>query len=218
MRLRRVKRIFLTGIASLGFIVCVSCVPANGQTVGTPTLDPLSGYAGTWMATNLGETSPFLVLKLSEASGTLTGTISRFTVKGQRNGQITFKPLPQPADQISYMTISDNGDLSFRWVGDSPFHGGDVTFVAEGTDVAYINIPVSQDEWERIFADNWGLSRALPTIILQRQGTTSGVRQEAGSSYWEEESTTRLIIKLSSYTNRITVFTWIIRAWFVQAS
>jgi hypothetical protein len=181
MRMPRVSAVLLTGITFFGLIAWIALASAAGQTLATPAFDPLSGYVGTWIATNPGETLPFLVLKLTETSGALTGTMSRFTVGGQLEGHILFRPLPQPADQISDLKISDS-DLSFHWVGDTPFHGGDVVFVAEGTDAAYIMLPISQDEWERIYAENWGLGEASPMIALYREGTPSVKRQETGLS------------------------------------
>jgi hypothetical protein len=166
MRMPKVSGMLLLGIALAAF------ASAAGQTVGTPMFDPLGGYVGTWVATNPGETSPFLILKLTEVGGALTGTMSRFTVGGQQEGHIIFRPLPEPADQISDFKISD-GDLYFHWIGDTPFHGGDVLFTAQGTDVAHIMIPISGDEYDRIFADNWGLRGMGPVIELLREGTAS---------------------------------------------
>lgn len=192
MGMPKVPRMLLMGIALVGFTAWITFAPAAAQTVGTPAFDSLGGYVGTWIATNPGETSPFLVLKLTETSGALTGTMSRFTVGGQPRGHIIFRPLPQPADQISDLKIS-RGDLSFHWVGDPPFHGGDVEFFAEGTDVAYINLPISQDESERIFVDNWGLGGLNPTIALVREGTVSGKVQQTGFRDFRVESSASLI-------------------------
>jgi len=193
MRLERLPGMLLVAIAFARLVTLVAFAAPPRQTIGTAASDPLSGYVGTWIATNTGETSPFLVLKLSEADGALTGTISRFTVKGLRNGQIAFKPLPQPVDQISYVKISDNGDLSFRWIGDPPFDAGDVEFVAEGTDVAYINdLPISQEAVGRVFVGYWGLGAFYPTVQLHREGTTSSEHQTV-SNDWEEDAAARLI-------------------------
>ena len=167
------------------------------------------------------ETLPFLVLKLTETGGALTGTMSRFTVGGHSGeGGYQSLPLPQPADQISDLKVSDS-DLSFHWVGDTPFHGGDVLFVAEGTDVAYIMLPISEEESERIYADNWGLGGLYPTIALLREGTSKLVsNRQTGSSDWRQiEPTARLINRMpSSYTNLNTVCMGIIRVCCVQAS
>lgn len=171
----------------------VTLAAALSQENGVTAYDPLKAYVGTWVATNPGESTPFLVLTLSEANGVLTGTMSPFTDSGVRNGKIVWRPLPYAETPISDLKISDS-NLLFHWVGDPPLHAGDVKFVAEGTDVAYIDIPLSQKETSRILADNRGLRELSPTIHLRREGATSGEYQETVSAQdWGEESTTVLI-------------------------
>jgi len=186
----KVHWMLLMGIAFVGSIAWAAFASAAGQTSA-----PLRAYVGTWIATNNGDSSPFLVLNLSDVNGSLAGTISRFTVDGQRDGKIIYRALPQPPDQISDLEISSSGgDLSFHWTGDPPFQTGEVLFVAEGTAVAYINdLPISQNEVEKIFADNRGLSEFEPTIVLRRQGASSSEVQQVGRNSWKEVTAERLI-------------------------
>lgn len=122
----------------------------------------------------------------------LTGTISRFAIGGQRQGEIVYRSLPLLAAQIAYLDATETG-LSFHWVGDPPFDAGDVEFVAEGTDVAYINnLPISEEAVNRIFAQNWGLAGFYPTIRLQRDGTQEGSGQ-FGTRRTKEAFSARLI-------------------------
>ena len=193
MNVRKIPSALLMGTAFAVLTTSVTLAAALSQKNGVTAFDPLKAYVGTWVATNPGESAPFLVLRLREASGALTGTVSPFTVGGVRDRSIVWRPLPYADTQISDLRISDSS-LSFHWIGDPPMHGGDVKFVAEGTDVAYINIPISQEEASRIFADNWGLGGLSPTIPLRREGAKSSkYRQKVPAHDWAEQSTTVLI-------------------------
>jgi len=180
------------GMTVAGFIAFVILAAAFGQTIPTTTFDPLSGYVGTWIATNPFETTPFLILRLSAANGALTGTMSRFTVKSARNGEITWRALPYAAAEISDLKTSDSS-LWFHWVGEPPLLGGEVKFVAEGTDVAYINIPISQEEANRIVANYRGLYSLSPTIELRREGAAASEHSPRRSKDWKEQLTAALI-------------------------
>lgn len=183
----------LMSTAAAVLSTCVTLAAALSQENGAAASDPLKAYVGTWVATNPGESTPFLILTLSEAGGVLTGTMSPFTVGGVRDRSIVWRPLPYADTQISDLRISDSS-LSFYWIGDPPLHGGHVKFVAEGTEVASIDIPMPQEETSRIFADNPGLSRLSPTIPLRRKGaTSSNYEQEVSSHDWGEQSTADLI-------------------------
>src|ERR1700733_9526712 len=160
MRLEKDPGILLMAIAFAGLGSLTDFAASPRQTTGTGASDPLSGYIGTWIATNPGETSPFLVLKLSEAEGALTGTMSHFTAGAAHDGGITWRPLSYAADRLSYFKVGDSA-LSFKWIGDRPFDAEDVKFVAEGTDIAYVLLPISREEMERFVVDN-RLSRFDP--------------------------------------------------------
>ncbi len=117
------------------FVLDGTVAPAMAQTKQDTKFDPLRAYVGTWVATNPNESNPFLVLRLSEVNGVLTGTISHFTIGGIRNGGPVWSPLTYAETSISDVKASDSG-LGFKWSGDPPFHGGDVDFRAEGNNVA----------------------------------------------------------------------------------
>jgi hypothetical protein len=181
----------------------VTLAAAFTQTKGAAAFGPLSAYVGTWIATNPGESTPFLVLTLSEANGALTGTMSSFTEGGAHNGTLIWRPLPYAETEISDLRISDSS-LWFHWVGDPPLHGGDVKFVAEGTDVASINIPISEEEWNRIFANNWGLGGASPTIRLRREGAKNDEYPGNGSlKDWGESTAVLRLINQAEFQYKL---------------
>ncbi len=126
-------------------------------------------------------------------NGLLTGTISHFTIGGIRNGGPVWSPLTYAETPISDVNLSDSC-LGFVWSGDPPFHGGDVKFVAEGTDVAYINIPMSEEEMKGIYADHWGLAGLSPTIPLHREGETENENlQQDSADDWKVTFTAKLV-------------------------
>lgn len=162
----------LLGLASAGFLLFTGALAIVAQT--NEERDPASAYAGKWVATNPGEDTPFLILTLTDTGGKMAGTMSAFTTGDVVHGKLRWVPLPYAPTEIGNVRITETvGDLSlsFDWVGDLPLHGGEVTFVAEGTDLAYINLPISEEESGRIFADHWGLGGMSPTIPLRREST-----------------------------------------------
>jgi hypothetical protein len=119
--------------------------------------------------------------------------MSHFTNAGIHSGELLWSRFPYTATPVSDLKPGNSG-FSFDWIGDPPLHGGEVKFIAEGTDVAYINIPISQDEGSRIFADHWGLGGLSPTIRLQRAGTGGSENLQGGSAWGSKQiATARLI-------------------------
>lgn len=182
---------------SHGYRGRTACYVCSSSCLGT---DKSSRYVRSsdcvhWnlVATNPGESAPFLVLRLSEAGGKLTGTMSHFKIGGVRHGDIIWSPLTFAESPISDLKLSDSS-LWFVWSGAPPFHGGDMKFVAEGNDVAYLNFFVSSDEMGKIFADNPGLGGLTPTIQLHREGKVGGEERQKGSpDEWTVPFTARLI-------------------------
>jgi hypothetical protein len=167
--------------------------PSSAQTNHSASFDPLEAYVGIWIATNPNETNPFLVLKLKESNGKLSATMSHFKIGGLRNGGIIWSPLPNPETPVSDLKVGDSG-LWFEWSGDPPFHGGQVKFVAEGTSVAYINIPISEEETKKIYADHQGLAGLSPTIRMHRETEPANENEQVRPNHdWEEVFTARLI-------------------------
>jgi TonB family protein len=178
---------------TIPFALDGTAAPAMAETKQDATFDPLKAYVGTWVATNPNESNPFLVLRLSEVNGGLSGTISHFTIGGIRNGGPVWSPLTYAETPISDVRTSDSG-LDFTWSGDPPFHGGEMDLRAEGNNVAYINIPISMEESEKIFADHWGLGYLFPTILLHREGEVgSEGMQNSSVDDWKVLFAARLI-------------------------
>jgi hypothetical protein len=166
---RATKSTFLRVTAGgLAAYFALTVVLAQSRPAGE--FDPLSTYAGTWVATNPGESAPFLVLRLNVVNGELQGTMSHFKIGGVRNGELVLSPLTFAESPISDLTLSDSS-LWFVWGGDAPFHGGEMKFIAEGTTVAHLNLFMNPGEGDEIFAHNTGLRGLPPRIQLHRDGT-----------------------------------------------
>lgn len=189
---RAIKSTFLL-VAAGGLAACFAPTVALAQSRPAGKFDPLSTYVGTWVATNPGETAPFLVLRLNVVHGELQGTMSHFKIGGVRNGELVLSPLTFAESPISDLTLADSS-LWFVWGGDPPFHGGKMKFIAEGTNVASLNLFMNPGEGEEIFAHNKGLRGLPPRIQLHREGTVAGrdqLREPADD--WEPLATVWLI-------------------------
>ena len=182
MNLRRTAMTYLIGMVAGAIAAIGTSAPARAQTTGAATFNPLKAYVGTWVATNPNESTPFLVVKIEESNGKLTGTMSHFKIAGIRNGALNLIPLTDAETPVSDLVVANvDASLLFTWSGDPPFHGGRVAFVAQGTSVAYINIPISAEESKKIWADNWGLARLSPTIRMRREPEAGNENQDASS-------------------------------------
>jgi hypothetical protein len=180
-------------IVAGGIVAMTALSPALAQTNRAATFDPLSAYVGTWIATKPNESTPFLILRFRESNGKLTGTMSHFKIDIANNGGLFGSPLSTPESPVSDLKLW-NSSLGFVWSGDTPLHGGEVKFVAEGTNVAYMNIPMSAEEMKEIFSENPGLGGLYPTIRLRREAETDSENQQKGAANdWEETFTAKLI-------------------------
>jgi hypothetical protein len=166
---RATKSTFLM-VAAGGLATYFGLTVTLAQSRPAGKFDSLSTYVGTWVATNPGESAPFLVLRLSVVNGELQGTMSHFKIGGVRNGELVLNPLTFAESPISDLTLSDSS-LWFVWDGDAPFYGGKMKFIAEGTNVARLNLFMNPGESEEIFAHNKGLRGLPPRIQLHREGT-----------------------------------------------
>ncbi|HWX39203.1 MAG TPA: hypothetical protein VNY09_08160 [Candidatus Sulfotelmatobacter sp.] len=184
----------LLSIAAGVLATSIALTAALAQThPTTATFDPLNAYVGTWVATNPSESAPFLVLRLSEVNGMLTGTMSHFKIGGVRKGEIVWRPLTFAESPIFDVKVADSS-LWFVWSGDPPFHGGNMKFVAEGASVASLSLFMSPEEAAKIYADNRGLMGLSPVFQLHREGTTwSEDHQEGPAEDWKVAATARLI-------------------------
>jgi hypothetical protein len=172
---RATKSTFLM-VAAGGLATYFALTVALAQSRPAGKSDPLSTYVGTWVATDPGESAPFLVLRLSVVNAELQGTISHFKIGGVRNGEFVLSPLTFAESPISDLTLADSS-LWFAWDGDAPFHGGEMKFIAEGTNVARLQLFMNQGEEEEIFAHNKGLRGLPPRIQLHREGTVGSQDQ-----------------------------------------
>jgi len=181
-----------TVLIGVGLAMMVETGAASPQANRAATPDPLAAYAGTWTGESPGGT-PFVVLRLIEVDGKLTGTISHFQVGEVHDGKITWSPASGAEDPIADVRIWDSG-ISFLWSGDAAFAGGKVKFVAEGTGVADMNIPISADEVSRLYAEHWGLAELSPTIRLRRaEGPAFAEMAQDAARHWQAMFVARLI-------------------------
>jgi len=176
-----------------GLVTYFTLVVAMAQSRPVAKFDPLSTYVGTWVATNPGESAPFLMLRLSVVNAELQGTMSHFKIGGVRNGELVLSPLTFAESPISELTLSDSS-LWFVWGGDAPFHGGKMKFIAEGTKVARLNLFMNPGESDEIFAHYKGLRGLPPRIQLHREGTVVNEDQSrAPAEDWKPLATVWLI-------------------------
>jgi hypothetical protein len=167
--------------------------PALAQTSRAARFDPLNAFVGTWAAMKPNENTPYLVLKLRESSGKLIGTMSHFKISVVGNGRIVGSPLMTAETPVSNLTVSED-ELDFTWSGDSPLQGGQVRLFIEGTEVAYLLIPVSTEEMKKIMADSPGARGFTPVIWMRREPEAGNETQREGSAKkWEIMTTARLI-------------------------
>ena len=187
-RQRTVVMGIVAGIASV-----VALFPALAQTNRASAFDPLRPLVGTWAATKPNENDPFLVLKLSESDGKLFGTISHFKIAVVGNGRIIGSPLNTAESPASDLTVRE-GQVFFAWRGDPPLRGGQAQFVVQGTEVAYLMIPVSAEEMQKIMSDNPGASGFAPIIWMRHESEAGNEkRQENSAEKWEVSTVASLI-------------------------
>ena len=151
----------------------------------------LQAFVGTWVAKAPGENTPFLVLKLVEHDGKLTGTMSHFKIAVAGNGRVIGTPATPGESPIADLTVR-GGDLSFVWGGDPPLHGGQCKFVLEGSQKASLIILVTAEEMQKIMADNSGASGFNPVVSMTREAETKE-QTERPAEKWEAAFMARLI-------------------------
>jgi len=174
-------------------IAIVSQPLALAQSIRATTSDPLNGFVGTWAAMKPNESTPFLVLRLSENDGKLIGTISHFKAGVGGDGWIIGSPLMIPESPVSDLTVTE-GVVTFVWRGDPPLHGGRVTLLVEGTKAARLLIPVSEEEVIKIMSDSPGARGVSPEIRMRREPEAQNEnRQESSTQKWEVMVMARLI-------------------------
>jgi hypothetical protein len=187
------QRTVVMGMVAGGIASVVALFPTLAQTNRVSAFNPLRAFVGTWTATKPNEKAPFLVLKLSESDGKLSGTISHFKIAVVGNGRIMGSPLNTAESPVSDLTVRE-GEVVFAWRGDPPLHGGQVRFVLQGTEVAYLLIPVSAEEMQKIASDNPGASGFAPIIWMRHESEAANEKQqESLAEKWEVTIMARLI-------------------------
>ena len=184
MNVQRSRTPMLTLLLGVVVMRLVTLSPsAVAQTNRPSTYDPLNAFVGIWAAKRPGESTPFLVLKLHESNGKLTGTMSHFKIGVIGNGTITGNP-GMGESPVADLTVGD-GDLRFAW-GEPPLGGDEAKFVLEGTKKAQVVIMVSPEQTQKIMADNPGASGFNPVIYVSREAETDNEKQtESSAEKWE---------------------------------
>jgi hypothetical protein len=187
------QRTVVMSIVAGGIASVVALFPALAQTNRVSAFNPLRPFVGTWAATKPNENDPFLVLKLSESDGKLFGTISHFKIGVVGNGRIIGSPLNTAESPVSDLTVRE-GQVFFAWMGDPPLRGGQARFVVQGTEVAYLSIPVSAEEMQKIMSHNPGATGFAPIIWMHHKSEAGNEkRQESSAEKWEVTTVASLI-------------------------
>jgi hypothetical protein len=193
MNLPRTAMTCLVGMVAGAVVVTITLAPALTQTNRTSTFDPVSAFVGTWTATKPNESIPFLTLKLRESGGKLIGTMSHFKIGVVGTGRIVGSRVIAAESPVSDLTVSE-GEVGFVWSGDPPLRGGQVGFVVQGTKVAYLLIPVSDEEMKKIMSDSPGASGFIPIIWMRRKPEAGNEKQQESSvEKWEITTAASLI-------------------------
>lgn len=160
--------------------------PVLAQTNRVSAEDSLHAFVGTWIARTSGENVPFLVLKLREKNGKLSGTINQFKIAVTATGAIVGTQGMPGDSPIEDLGVSD-GDLGFVWNSDARLRGDRVKFVLQGTKKAQLVIMVSAEQIRKVMADNPGAGGFNPVIYLNRELESENEKQAAAPSEksWE---------------------------------
>ncbi len=187
MNLQRSGIVVLTwsvGILIVG--LAAPNTPVLAQTNRFSTEDSLHAFVGTWMARTSGVNIPFLVLKLREKDGKLSGTINQFKIAVTATGAIVGTQGMPGDSPIEDLSISD-GDLGFVWNSEARLRGDRVKFILQGTKKARLVILVSAEQIRKVMADNPGAGGFNPVIYLNRELESENEKQVASPSgkWWE---------------------------------
>jgi hypothetical protein len=124
-----------------------------------------------------------------ESDGKLIGTMSHFKIAVVGTGRIVGSQVIAAESPVSDLTVSE-GEVGFVWSGDPPLRGGHVRFVVQGTKVAYLLIPVSDEEMKKIMSDSPGASGFIPIIWMRRKPEFGNEKQQQETSVEKWEITT----------------------------
>ena len=182
----------LIGLVAVS-LVTVGCA-APAQTNRVSTYGPLTAFVGTWTARTQGESTPYLVLKLKESNGKLTGTTTHLKIKVNGNGKITGGP-GMPGESPLLDLKSWGSDLGFIWNGDSRLQGVQAKFMVQGTEQALLVLilpPEKMQAAQETILESPGAFN--PVISLSREMETDNKMQtESSVEHWEAVFMARLI-------------------------
>ncbi len=183
MNPQSLRATFRTLLSTIAIAKLALVMPVHAQQRLAPAYDPVGAFVGTWTATAPGEQAPFLVLKLRESDGKLTGTASHFklrAVHGRPGGT------PEPGESsIADLTLYPSGDFGFVWDSDPILRGDQVKFSLHGTEEAVLVIMMAdREQFEKIADENQHVGGFDPVITLRR-GSASEQRQAESSEKWE---------------------------------
>jgi hypothetical protein len=127
--------------------------------------------------------------------------MSHFKIGVVGTGRIVGSQVTAAESPVSDLTVSE-GELGFVWSGDPPLRGGQVRFVAQGTKVAYLLIPVSIEEMKKIMSDSPGASGFIPIIWMRRKSETRNEKQQESSAEKWEITTEASLINAAEFQYR----------------
>jgi hypothetical protein len=148
------------------------------------------------------ENSPFLVLKLSESDGSLTGTISHFKIGVAPHGEVIGTPVATAESPLSDLTFWE-GSVHFTWGGEPPLRGGNVVMLFDGTKRAHLLIPATPEEQHQVMVDDRA-SGFYPIIFLRREAESGDKYQNVSDEKPKTQSFPATVINAAEFQNRFT--------------
>ena len=195
----RLRSLAIAAVFSV--VVLLSVFSTLERTHAGAQYDALEAFVGTWMAKNQSGSTRFVILKLHESGGRLLGTInhSKFRV-GRDDGRITGNGEMLGEVPISIGSVS-NGDFGFRLGANPPFPRGEGKFVLEGTRVAHLMFPFSEEQRRSLmtesranaFYPDFEVSREQEDVVGKLLGGDRDTAQSPASRRWEVQFSARFI-------------------------
>lgn len=189
MKARPVRLTLLIGLVAVSLVTVGLTFAALAQENQVQTYDPLTAFVGTWTARTQGESTPYLVLRLKESDGKLTGTTTHLKMKVADGGGITGSPEMPGESPLGDLKVWGS-DLTFIWDGDSRLQSVEAKFMVQGTEQALlvlILLPEKMKAAQEIFTDSHGAPTGFsPVISLSREMETDDKMQtESSVDHWE---------------------------------
>lgn len=194
MKARPVRLTLLIGLVAVSLVTVGLTFAALAQKNQVPTYDPLTAFVGTWTARTQSESTPYLVLRLKESNGKLTGTTTHLKMKVADHGGITGSPgMPGESPLVDLKVWGS--DLTFIWDGDARLQSVDAKFMVQGTEQALLVLilpPEKMQAAQETILESPGAFN--PVISLSREMETDNKMQtERSVDHWEAAFMARLI-------------------------